>query len=266
MSAADTSSLLLEGAIEPLGRLSDASNAALLVRIGHEAAGAVAVYKPVSGERPLWDFPDGTLAEREVAAYLISEAGGWGTVPTTVLRRGPLGVGSLQEWVGSLEEPPDRVVDVFAPTQIPSGWHVVLRGEGRRGEQLVVAHADTPELRAVAVLDALLNNADRKGSHLLVAGERLYGIDHGLSLHEEPKLRTVLWGWAGEPIAPGDQERVSAVATALAEPDSTLRTRLEDLLTPGEVTALEARCRALLEHPAYPLPSGTWPAIPWPPV
>jgi uncharacterized repeat protein (TIGR03843 family) len=266
MTAADTSSLLLEGAIEPLGRLSDASNDALLVRVGGEAAGAVAVYKPVAGERPLWDFPDGTLAEREVAAYAISQAGGWGAVPTTVLREGPLGVGSVQEWVGSLDEPPGRVVEVFPPNRVPEGWHPVLEGEGRRGEPLVVAHADTPEVRAMAVFDVVLNNSDRKGSHLLVAEGRLFGIDHGVSLHTEPKLRTILWGWAGEPIPRAEQERVAAVATALAEPDSPLRSQLERLLTPAEVAALKARCHALLEYPAYPVPSGRWPAIPWPPL
>jgi uncharacterized repeat protein (TIGR03843 family) len=263
---ADTLSLLLEGPLQPIGRLVDASNAALLVRVGDASSAVPAVYKPVTGERPLWDFPEGSLAHREVAAYLVSEAGGWGAVPTTVLRDGPFGLGSVQEWVGPVDGSPTPVVDAFPPGEVPAGWLVVLHGEGARGQPVHVAHADTEALRSMAVLDLVLNNADRKGSHLLAVDDRLYGIDNGLSLHREVKLRTVLWGWAGQPISPEDQHRLASLAEVLAERASGPRQRLAELLSSGELDALEARCRALLDDPAYPLPSGGWRAIPWPPL
>lgn len=266
MVRADASHLLLEGELETRGQLTDASNAALLVQVTAGSATTPAVYKPVAGERQLWDFRDGTLAQREVAAYLVSEAGGWAAVPTTVLRDGPFGPGSVQTWVGPLDGPRTPVVDAFPPEQVPDGWMAVLRGEGARGEPLVVAHADTESLRAIAVLDLVLNNADRKGSHVVVVEDRLYAIDNGLCLHEEPKLRTVLWGWAGQPLAAADRQRVARLRDALAEPASDLREHLAGLLSVPEVDALVSRCRALLAHPAYPQPSQTWRAIPWPPL
>lgn len=247
-----------------LGALADASNLALLVRLGD--GGPLAIYKPVVGERPLWDFPDGSLAAREVAAHLISAAGGWDVVPETVLRDGPRGPGSVQRWVGDPQTQPEYVVDVVAPDAVPGGWLPVLRGEDERGRPVVVVHEDSAQVRGVAAFDAVINNSDRKGSHLVREGERLRGFDHGVSLHQDDKLRTVLWGFAGQPLSSSDLSRIALVRDALRDATSALHSSLAALLTPAEVTALEARCATLLDRAAYPLPSGEWPAIPWPPL
>ncbi len=252
--------------LEVVGRLADASNAAYRVRAGAGERGVLAIYKPVAGERPLWDFPDGTLAEREYAAWLLSEAGGWGIVPPTVLRDGPAGVGSVQAWVGDPEVPPEYAVDVVAPDRVAPGWLPVMRGEGPEGEPLVVVHEDTPELRAVAVFDAVINNGDRKGSHLVRDGAAIRGFDHGVSLHAEDKLRTVLWGWAGQPLPCEEVDRLTALRSSLASESSALSAALAELLTGSELTALRARVQRLLERAAYPLPGEGWPAIPWPPL
>jgi uncharacterized repeat protein (TIGR03843 family) len=248
-----------------LGALADASNLALLVRLGGDD-GPLAIYKPIGGERPLWDFPDGSLAAREVAAHLVSAAGGWDVVPETVLRDGPRGPGSVQRWVGDPQAPPDHVVDLVAPDAVPDGWLPVLRGEDQRGNPVVVVHEDSPDVRGVAAFDAVINNSDRKGSHLVREGGRLRGFDHGVSLHQDDKLRTVLWGFAGQPLDELDLARIARVRDSLGDAGSVLRTGLAPLLTPAEVTALEARCTMLLERAAYPVPSGEWPAIPWPPL
>ena len=241
----------------------------MLVRVGGVAAGGgsgLAIYKPVSGERPLWDFPDGTLAAREVAAYAISAAGGWDVVPETVLRDGPRGPGSVQRWVGDPAIEPEYVVDVVTPEAVPDGWLPVLRGEGARGEPVVVVHEDSDLTRAVAALDAVLNNSDRKGSHLVREGAFLRGFDNGLSLHEEDKLRTVFWGFAGQPLGEVEVRRITAVHDLVADGTSALRVQLDQLITPAEVSALLVRCRRLLERGTYPRPTGDWPAIPWPPL
>ncbi len=248
-----------------LGALADASNLALLVRL-EDDEGPLAIYKPIRGERPLWDFPDGSLAAREVAAHLISSTGGWDVVPETVLRDGPRGPGSVQRWVGDPETAPEYVVDLVTPDAVPPGWLAVLSGEDERGRPVVVVHEDSPVVRSVAAFDAVINNSDRKGSHLVREGERLRGFDHGVSLHEDPKLRTVLWGFAGQPLPDDDLIRITRVRDALADGGSPLRADLAPLLTPVEVTALQARCVALLDDAAYPVPSGDWPAIPWPPL
>lgn len=250
--------------LQVVGRLADASNLAVLVRVG--ADGPYAIYKPVLGERPLWDFPDGTLAGREVACYLISAAGGWDVVPPTVLRSGPNGLGSVQQWVGDPGGEPQFPVDLVAPQQVPRGWLAVLRGENELGEPVVVVHEDSAGTRSVAAFDALVNNSDRKGSHLVCDGARLRGFDHGVSLHAEPKLRTVLWGFAGEPLPDADLARIATVCELVEDEDSTLRVGLDALLTIGEVAALLARGRTLLDRATYPMPSGQWPAIPWPPL
>jgi uncharacterized repeat protein (TIGR03843 family) len=257
--------LLTRADLVVLGALADASNLALLVRLGDDN-GPLAIYKPIDGERPLWDFPDGSLAAREVAAHVISAAGGWDVVPETVLRDGPRGQGSVQRWVGDPQTLPEYVVDLVAPDAIPDGWLAVLRGEDERGNPVVVVHEDTAQVRGVAAFDAVINNSDRKGSHLVREGDRIRGFDHGVSLHTDDKLRTVLWGFAGQPLSPADLARVATVRDALGAAASGLRRDLAPLLTPAEVTALEARCTTLLERTAYPLPSGEWPAIPWPPL
>jgi uncharacterized repeat protein (TIGR03843 family) len=256
--------VLEDGELHVVGRIADASNLALLVRVG--AAAVHAIYKPVSGERPLWDFPEGTLAAREVGAYLVSAAGGWDIVPETVLRDGPYGPGSVQRWVGDPLVEPEHPVDLVAPDAVRPGWLPVLRGEGVDGRPVVVVHEDSAAMRAVAVFDAVVNNSDRKGSHLVREAGVLRGFDHGVCLHEDDKLRTVLWGFAGQRIADDELARVEAVHDQVSDGRSDLRAELEPLVTPAELAALEARCRALLDHPAYPVPSGQWPAIPWPPL
>jgi uncharacterized repeat protein (TIGR03843 family) len=187
-------------------------------------------------------------------------------VPETVLRHGPQGLGSVQRWVGDPEEVPEHPVDVVRAGHVPEGWVPVLRGEDERGRPVVVVHEDTPAARSVAAFDAVINNADRKGSHLVRVDGGLRGFDHGVSLHEEQKLRTVLWGFAGQPLADVELARVERVLSAVSDGTSDLRGDLDRLLTAAEVAALEARCRSLLEAAAYPTPSGQWPAIPWPPL
>ncbi len=194
--------LLRHGEIAVEGRLVDASNATLFCEITAGSTSGRCVYKPVAGERPLWDFPDGTLAGREVAAYAVSEATGWAVVPPTVLREGPFGPGMVQLWIETGGGPDDHpLVDVMAPTALPAGWLRVLDALGSDGEPVVLGHADDTRLRRMTVLDVVLNNADRKGGHVLLGPDgAVHGVDHGVSFHTEPKLRTVLWGWAGEPL------------------------------------------------------------------
>ena len=258
---AELVALLTRGELSPLGRIAGSTNGALLCLVGDPADEVLAICKPEASERPLWDYPDGTLVARERAAYLVSEAGGFGVVPPTVLRDGPLGPGSVQLWVGPVDEAPEPLVDVTPPDAVPDGWVVVLHGETPVGERVVVSHSPEPALRTVAVLDAALNNSDRKGGHLLRDGERVRGCDHGVSLGVEPKLRTVLWGWAGDPIPDDDVERLRRLRVAL---DGALADALRPLLTRAEVGALTRRVDRLLAGGTHPLPDGGWPAIPWP--
>jgi len=248
--------LLRHGEITVEGRLVDASNATLLCEIAADGTRVQCAYKPVAGERPLWDFPDGTLAGREVAAFAVSEAGGWGVVPPTVLREGPFGPGMCQLWVGTDESV--HLVDVLAPRSVPGGWLHVLDALGSGGEPVVLAHADDPRLRAMAVLDVVLNNADRKGGHVLPGPDGVVrGVDHGVSFHVEPKLRTVLWGWAGEDLTGEETTQLTDLRAAL---DGPLGGELCTLLRPAEVTA----CRRRVDR-HLPYPAEGWPAIPWPP-
>lgn len=224
----------------------------------------VVVYKPIRGERPLWDFPDGSLAAREVATCRVDELGGFGLVPPTVMRDGPLGPGAVQEWIGEVEHPASSPVAVTRPEAVPEGNIVVLGGEDGSGDPVVVSHPDDERLRSMAVLDAVINNSDRKGSHILLADGGLWGIDHGVSLHADPKLRTVLWGWAGEPVPAADLARLERLAAALQE--RAVRTELLDLITPVELDALLARVTRLGEDRRHPEPAAGWPSIPWPPL
>lgn len=253
--------LLRRGRIDITGRLVDASNATLFGTVSTAGVEVQCVYKPVRGERPLWDFPDGTLAGREVAAFLVSEAAGFDVVPPTILREdGPFGPGMMQVWVDTDDE--RELVDVCAPKKVPAGWLGVLRARGDRGEPAVLAHADTPALRRMAAFDVVVNNADRKGGHVLAGTDgNLYGVDHGLTLHVEDKLRTVLWGWVGQPL-PGDA--VEALEKLRTELDGTFIDVLGEHITRRETRTLVARVAALLEDPRYPEPSGYGPAIPWP--
>lgn len=252
---------LLGSRLEIRGRLASASNLTCLVSL---EGGGAAVYKPVSGTRPLHDFDTSTLAAREVAAYRLSEAGGWHVVPVTVLREGPLGPGSVQWWVDTEGPPGEGLVQVAAAEEVPEGWLPVLRGEDELGTPVVVAHADRPDLAGVAVLDVLLNNADRKAAHLLLdPADRLWACDHGLCLHEHDKLRTVLWGWHGRPVPAQDLQRLRRVRAALAAGEP-LRRDLEELVGAEEVRALTGRVTGLLARPVMPdPPAGRYP-LPWP--
>ncbi|HEX4700938.1 MAG TPA: SCO1664 family protein [Pseudonocardiaceae bacterium] len=253
--------LLNRGRIKVQGRLVDASNATLFCSITSHGVEAECVYKPVSGERPLWDFPDGTLAGREVATYLVSEAAGLHVVPPTVLRDGPFGPGMVQLWVDTKEGA--DLVDVVAPDKVTDGWQVVLHAHDRFGEPAVLAHADHPGIRAMAALDVVVNNADRKGGHVLHAvDDNVYGVDHGICLHTENKLRTVLWGFLDQPLAEGEVEALTRLRTELSGED--LPERLGEHITHREVSALRKRTSRFLTKGVYPQPGGEWRAIPWP--
>ncbi|MEV1069066.1 SCO1664 family protein [Streptomyces sp. NPDC050263] len=263
-ASAEACELLAHGELTVRGRIRDASNAALYCTVTHEGREAACVYKPVAGERPLWDFPDGTLAQREVAAYEVSEATGWGLVPPTVLREGPHGEGMCQLWI---ETAPEAELLALVDAEEPApGWKAIGFAEVGEGRTALLVHADDERLRRLAVLDAVINNADRKGGHLLpTADGRLYGIDHGVTFNAENKLRTLLWGWAGESLTGEAVEALKGLRSAL-EPGERLAVTLAGLVTPAELDATRARAEALLASGRHPEPSGEWPAIPWPPV
>ena len=229
--------LLERGELGVEGRLVVASNATLYCSVCLDGVTAACVYKPVAGERPLWDFPDGTLAEREVAAYEISAATGWLIVPPTVFRSGPLGPGMVQLWIEA-----DENVDIRR----------LIRG------------TSSDQLRRIAVFDAVINNADRKGGHLLpTRAGHVYGVDHGVSFHAEPKLRTLLWQWSGRPLRSNASDTLRELQAGLA---GDLGERLADLLTAREVRSTARRIEQLLASGRHPEPSGEWPAVPWPPI
>ena len=266
--------LLRSGEIDVRGRLSDASNATLYARVTLDGVSAGCVYKPVAGERPLWDFPRHTLARREVAAYELSAGAGWDVVPPTVLRDGPFGVGSVQWWVdaGGFDpdgdplpgEPGAGLVDVVPRGRVPSGWLHVLDADGADGRRVALVHADDPTLRRMALFDVVANNTDRKGGHVLRhgAGGAVFGVDHGLTFNVDDKLRTVLWGWAGEGL---DQESSEALDRLVPElTGGPLRDRLCALLAPEEVERTTRRATALRRRQRFPRPSGEGPSIPWP--
>ena len=227
--------LLRDGALDIEGRLVDASNATLYCNVDLDGIAAACVYKPIAGERPLWDFPEGTLAHREVAAYAVSEALDWGIVPPTVLRDGPFGPGMCQLWIDV-----DETVDLG-----------------------VLARSDLPQLRRMAVFDAVVNNADRKGGHLLPTPEgHIFGVDHGVCFSVEDKLRTLLWGWRGRRLEPEIVESLRRLRTDL---DEALCQQLSELLSRAEVQATRRRVDRLVATGKYPQPSEDWPAVPWPP-
>ena len=229
--------LLTSGKLEIEGRLVDASNATLYctIRLGEQRANCV--YKPVAGERPLWDFPNGTLAGREVAAYVVSRAAEFDVVPPTVMRDGPFGPGMCQLWIEH-----DASVDLIALSR----------------------RTDHAGLRDMAAFDAVVNNADRKIGHLLpVPDGHLYGCDHGICFAEEYKLRTVLWQWRGQPLpdrATDTLHRLSAGFSA-----GWLAAELAQHLTAAEVAATAARIELMLASRVHPMPPQDWPAVPWPP-
>lgn len=248
---------LASAPLEIVGRIFGASNATLQCVTGN---GQRVVYKPQRGERPLWDFPDGTITGREIASYLIDQDLGTNLVPPTIWREdAPAGPGMCQAWVD--EEESARLVDVVAPDHVPEGWIAVLRAYDEAGDPVVLVHANDARLQQLALLDAVINNGDRKGGHVITDVEgAVWAVDHGVTLTVEPKLRTVLWGWAGEPIPEpllGDLQR-------LLEHLETGELDLTRWLDPAELHALLERTRRLRIEGVFPLPSDDWPAIPWP--
>lgn len=226
--------LLTTGEIEVQGRLVDASNATLFVSIRSGEEEMKAIYKPVAGERPLWDFPDGNLAQRERAAYLISELMNIHCVPLTILRDGPFGIGMVQEWI-DIDESID-LEDFF--------------------------RLDDPRLRAVALFDAVINNTDRKIGHLIPDSDgHLYVCDHGVTFHEDDKLRTVLWQWAGQALSDSEIHTLQTLLQSIRIDCPELR----DLITEIEFDALTARIERLISERKFPEPHEDWPHIPWPP-
>jgi uncharacterized repeat protein (TIGR03843 family) len=284
LDEADALEILSRGELEVRGRIVEASNATLLAQAELDGVRTLCVYKPTAGERPLWDFPGRTLANREAATYLLSTATGWGLVPPTTLRAdGPFGPGSVQWWILgashrsttdgadaddvedlTVAEPGAGLVDVVLPNRRPPGWLDVVEASGWDGERVVLVHADDPDLRRLAVLDAVANNADRKGAHILRSGDgRVYGVDHGLTFNEDEKLRTVLWGWAGEPLAEEAVDVLRQLVTDLGGAGA-LRQGLLGLLTAEEVQRTLHRVRRLLSSGRHPRPGGRRPSIPWP--
>ena len=237
-----------------------ASNATFFGRL-HLGDDAVAcVYKPVAGERPLWDFPDGTLAAREVATYAVSEATGWEVVPPTVLRDGPYGQGMCQVWIDSAEG--EELVDIVPVGETAPGWIPVLEAVDGDDRPVLLVHADDPRLRRMSLLDVVCNNADRKGGHILLTEDgRVHGVDHGLCFNVEDKLRTVLWGWAGSRL---DAEERRGLERLRGQLDADLGTRLRTLLTDAEAAAVHRRLDRLLSTGRFPRPGARWPVIPWP--
>ena len=228
-----SSAELISAPLEVTGRLIDASNATLYAEAKIGEVDVACIYKPVAGERPLWDFPDGTLANREYAAYLISEISGLHVVPLTVLRDGPFGFGAVQQWINI-----DESIDLA-----------------------LFFREDNPALRKIALFDAIVNNTDRKIGHLLpLSNEVVLGCDHGVTFHSEDKLRTVLWQWSGDKFT---GEEIALLDNLLAK--IAANAELKELITESEIAALEDRINSLISAGTFPTPSDEWPSIPWPP-
>ena len=248
-----------EGELAITGRLLQASNATFLAELAADAGPVECVYKPTEGERPLWDFPHRTLGYREVAAYEVSRLGGFDCVPVTVFVDGPLGPGSLQAWVDVDEDATEQLVDLVPSAAVPAeGWFSCVQGLDADDRPVTVIHADRPELRMLAVFDVLINNADRKGGHILGSEGRVFGVDHGVCFHTDHKLRTLLWGWAGAELTSRELKAVRQAREQAPE-------RLDELLSEQEVAAFVRRADLLLHRKRLPRPRGEWPSIPWPP-
>jgi len=268
--------LLATGELTVLGRIMPASNHTYLCRLGDEPDGPQAVYKPISGERPLWDFEDGTLAAREYAAWLVSEALGWSVVPPTLLREGPSGPGMVQLWCEP--DPEQNPIDIVEHGAVPPGMLHVVDATDNHDRPVMLVHEDSVALRRMAVFDLVANNTDRKGGHVLAMpdGHR-YGVDHGVCFHVDDKLRTVLWGWAGQPLT---DDETSALNQLQAAFDDGPLAELDQLITVDEVAggrrrgarrrpgvagaAPRRRAPRLLRASAFPDPGPGWPSLPWP--
>ena len=272
LTTTDLLQVLAQGELTVHGRLVDASNATLLAAASLDGVEVACVYKPTAGERPLWDFPDATLGLREVAAYEVSAALGWHLVPPTAWREdGPFGAGMAQAWVtapdGGEMSPGGGLVDVVDLGCTPPGWLEVIEAQGPGGRPVALVHADDDDLRRMCVFDSLVNNADRKGGHVLHGRVQpdgdaaTYGVDHGVTFSEDEKLRTVLWGWAGEAL---DDE----ILAGLERLDDALSAELGDalrlLLTGRELARTRQRVARRIREAAYPIPGDGWPSLPWP--
>jgi uncharacterized repeat protein (TIGR03843 family) len=231
--------LLSNGDVELAGLMPDSSNYTFLVRVSDGDLDGLAIYKPRRGERPLWDFPRGTLCQREAAAYLVSKALGWHLVPPTVLRDvEPHGYGSVQLFIDA----------------DPEAHYFALRGNFDDG------------FRRIAAFDLLINNADRKGGHILLGSDqRLWAIDHGIAFHTDAKLRTVIWEYAGEPLPAELVQDIAAFQRRIEQDDDPVRQLLHELLDRQEVDALRRRAERIVRRPVYPQPGGGR-SMPWPPV
>jgi hypothetical protein len=226
--------LMSDGTLTVTGRLVDASNATLYGTVVYGEEEVRVIYKPIAGERPLWDFPDGNLAQREYAAFLISEIGNWNLVPLTILRDGPFGMGMVQQWIDI-----DESVDLA-----------------------LFYREDHASLRAMALFDAVVNNTDRKIGHLIPSPDgKLYGCDHGVTFHQEDKLRTVLWQWASLNLTTQELEQLQQLHISLVAE----KEMFTNLISALEFQALLGRVDRLLKAKVFPEPSEEWPAVPWPP-
>lgn len=259
---------LATGELHVLGRLAEASNLALLAEVDTDGGALRCIYKPVSGERPLWDFPGAALAAREVLTSEVARCFGWDLVPPTSWREeGPFGAGMCQAWVDAVDDDP---VALFPSGRVPDGWCEVAEGRDASGAAIVLAHESSAQLQRMVVLDALVNNGDRKGGHVLRRADgSVAGIDHGVTFHAEDKLRTVLWGWAGAPI-PADllAEVVQGAEGFLDLVDqwgSDTPHRAAHL-SAEEVRAAGDRLRVLVDSGTFPMPGAQWPSLPWPPM
>ncbi|MFD0633295.1 SCO1664 family protein [Catenulispora yoronensis] len=265
--------VLTAGELTITGRLTNASNATLYGTVALDGVTLQCVHKPVAGERPLWDFPNGTLAAREVAAYELSHATGWRIVPPTVLRQGPWGPGMCQLWIDTPDDddhellallPEDFDDDPDDPAA--ARWRPVLEVELGDGRPAVLAHKADERLRRIAAFDAVVNNADRKGGHLVIGTaepDHVYGIDHGLTFNVDDKLRTLLWGFSHEPL--GDEVRTVLERLARELAGGELGGRLAELLDPEEVAATRERIGEVLRTDRIPGPEGRRRPVPWPP-
>ena len=232
--------LLAHGELELTGLMPNSSNYTFLTAVKDHELESWAIYKPRRGEQPLWDFPRGTLCQRERAAFLVSAALGWDIVPPTVLRDAePHGVGSVQLFIDA----------------DPAAHYFTLRD----GE-----HDAT--FQRIAAFDVLVNNADRKGGHILRGSDgRIWGIDHGIAFHTDPKLRTVIWEYAGQPLPAALVSDIAALAAQLNDADDDLTVALKELLAKAEIAALQRRVERLLQKPQFPQPGGGR-SMPWPPI
>lgn len=220
------------------GLLPWSSNYTFLVLAGNPPLQFLAVYKPCQGERPLWDFPNGTLCKREVAAYLVSATLGWDLVPPTVMRDGPHGMGSVQLFIDCDQEQ----------------HYFTLKDEHEQA------------FKQMAVFDAILNNTDRKGGHCLVDRDgKIWAIDHGVTFHCEPKLRTVIWDYAGQRIPEEWLDDLKRMRNRFMRHDKTAH-EIETLLSGAEVEAFLGRASELIETGTFPEPNSDWYTVPWPPV